>query len=191
MSFTAGIPASGQSLGSSRTQVQNNFSSLRTTISNATLPNHIDVNSTGAGKHIFIQMPVQTPSAANLTLSGEFGLIAKTANGISELFYNRDGANTAGTPNYIQLTKGNPSVATPGYSFLPGGILIQWGLGTASGGSAAITFPTPFPATLFSVVCTPLGTSAVGIAETGQSTTGFTAKTANSNTQFFWVALGN
>jgi len=39
----------------------------------------------------------------------------------------------------------DPVVATPGYTFLPGGILLQWGLnGTA--GNTSTTFPVAFTA---------------------------------------------
>jgi hypothetical protein len=205
MSFTSNIPAVGQSLGSSRTQVLNNFASLRTTISNGTLPNHIDVNNTGAGKHIFLQMPVQSPSAANLTLAGEFGVISKTANGNSELFFNRDGSNTTGTPNYYQLTAGTPVAlqSTPqgnkGSSFLPGGVIVNYGQYTTGGDGVAITFLTPFPTACFGVVLTIISGSqpivGVYVVSGGSSptTTQFiTGRTTGStNAAIFWYAIGN
>lgn len=52
MSFTPGIPASGQSLGNSRTQVLNNFSSLRSTLDT----DHVDVNEADAGQHIQVTL---------------------------------------------------------------------------------------------------------------------------------------
>ena len=144
MTFIPSIPDSGQSLGASRPQIVNNFASLRDTISNGSgaggKPNHTDVNSAGAGKHVFVEMPVQTPSAANLTLTNEFGLIAQTSAGSSELFFNRDGVNTAGTPTYIQLTKGIPVIGTNGSTFLPGGIIMKWFSYTQTSSSNTITF---------------------------------------------------
>lgn len=47
MTYTSGIPASGQTLGSSRLQILNNFSSLKTTIDQ----DHVDMNDTGPGRH--------------------------------------------------------------------------------------------------------------------------------------------
>lgn len=137
MSFTANIPASGQTLGNSRLQVLNNFASLRTTISNVTQPNHTDVNNSGAGKHIFVEMPVQTPGAANLPLANEGGLITQTVSGSSELFYVRDAVNT-----YFQMT-GSVVKANIGTSVVLGGIRIQWMAVNAASG-ATINFTVPF-----------------------------------------------
>lgn len=199
MSFTAGIPASGQSLGSSRLQVLNNFSSLRTTIANAALPNHIDVNATGAGKHIFVEMPVQTPSAANLTLSGEIALLAQTVAGSSEIFFNRDGSNTGGTPNYYQLTSGIPkqgASAAFGQSFLPGGFQLRWGVETVSNGTvisytAGSRGLSNFPTNTIGVLITPTGSDFNQTStDASLSASQFTIYTSKSNLQVFWVAIG-
>jgi len=153
MTFTSNIPASGQTLGNSRLQVLNNFASLREAISNGSgsgsgQPNHVDVNNNtgqGAGKHVFVQMPVQTPGAANLPLANEGGMITQTVSGKSELFYVRDNVNT-----YYQFT--GPSLnATNGYTVILGGVLIQWFRATAANG-ATITFPKAFSAPPYSIV---------------------------------------
>lgn len=151
MSFTPGIPSSGQTLGNSRLQVVNNFASLRNTISNGSgvggMPNHIDVNSTGAGKHIFVEMPVQTKTAANLPLANEGGMITQTVNGNSELFYVRDNVNT-----YYQFT-GPTTIAASGSTTILGGIIIKWGIFAMAGTSQVVTFPGgPFLNNVFSVV---------------------------------------
>lgn len=145
MSFTPSIPASGQTLGNSRLQVVNNFSSLRTTISNATKPNHIDVNNVGAGKHIFVQIPTQSPSAANLPLNGEGGLITQNIGGSSELFYSRDNVNT-----HYQMT-GSRSLGSSGYSVIFGALRIQWIQVSAADG-ATINFPVAFSAPPYCIV---------------------------------------
>lgn len=176
MSFTAGIPASGQSLGSSRTQVLNNFSVLRSTISNVIQPNHIDVNNTGAGKHIFVQMPVQVSGAANLPAAQEGGLITKTASGASELFYARDAVNA-----YLQMTgplfTGQGTNSVGGTTMLFGGIILKWGIG--SGVTSFLTqCGSVFPNNCF-VVVSNLAASAV-------SPTGFTI-----NGGAYFIAIGN
>lgn len=145
MSFTANIPASGQTLGNSRPQVLNNFASLRSTISNSVKPNHIDVNNVGAGKHIFVEMPVQIPSAANLPLASEGGLITQTVGADSELFYVRDAVNT-----YYQMT-GSVQNSANGYSVIFGGVRIQWFTATAADG-AVIPFPISFTGGTYVIV---------------------------------------
>jgi len=139
MSFTPNMPVTTQSLGTTQPLVLANFAALRSTISNAVQPNHVDVNSSGAGKHVFVQMPVQTASAANLPAANEGGLITQTVSGNSELFYVRD--NTA---TYTQLTKGNTFLDVPtatGSTFLPGGLILKFGKYLTGGDGATITFP--------------------------------------------------
>jgi len=95
MTYVPGIPKSGQSLGSSRTQVLNNFTNYNNTISK----NHVAPNSAGEGKHTFVEMPVQglTPS----TLAGEGGLFTKSLSTDptkSILYYQRDANTTVNQP---------------------------------------------------------------------------------------------
>lgn len=181
MSFTPNIPASGQTLGDSRSQILNNFASLRSTLSNSVQPNHIDVNSSGAGKHIFVQMPVQTPGASNLPASNEGGLITQTLNGNSELYYVRDNVNT-----YYQVS-GPVSAAANGYTVLFGGIIIQWGRisGPISG---TFAYPTPFLNTVFSLVITPQ--SSTSLSYSLNNLTQFNVSAIGAVTLNF-IAIGN
>lgn len=145
MSFTPNIPASGQTLGNSRLQVLNNFASLRTTISNVTQPNHIDVNNVGAGKHIFVQMPVQVAGAPNLPAANEGGLITQTVAGNSELFYVRDAIAT-----YLQMT-GSVVPGNAGASVIFGGVRIQW-INVVANDNTNIPFPVAFSANPWVIV---------------------------------------
>lgn len=200
MSFTPGVPDTGQTLGGTKDLIRNNFSSLRTTITNASQPNHIDVNNTGAGKHIFVQMPVQTPGAANLPAANEGGLITQTATGRSELFYARDADTTR-----IQLTCGTPVTAQNGTSFLPAiattgpsitnGVKIQWGQFSISGTSTNVVFATAFDTNIWAIVATPQTSTDIANSQVGisvQSITGFTAvRTATSpSITYNYVAIG-
>lgn len=94
------------------------------------------------------------------------------------------------------------SAGTDGYVKLPGGIIVQWGSGTISGGVAsAISFPITFPNAVFSVNTTANSNNA-GNAFTamgyGISTAGFTLAVYTvsntptlSNVPFSWIAIGN
>lgn len=183
MTFTPNIPFSGQTLGNSRTQVLNNFAVLRSTLSNPSLPNHIDVNSLGAGKHIFVEMPVQTPSAANLPGANEGGMITQTVSGKSELFYARDNIAT-----YFRMT-GDFLAAVNGYTTIFGGLLFQWGTATVTTLGTSNNFPIPFPNNLFSLVLTPITAAQYAISISASNLTSFTVKGGNSNA--FFLALGN
>lgn len=151
MTFTPGIPASGQSLGSSRTQVLNNFAVLRSTLA----ANHIDVNNTGAGKHNLSDYVVQATSPA--TATNEIALYSRSyqvgpAPLIPELFIQKEN-QLAGAADIVMSRLDVPPVrAFTGNTFLPGGIIMQWftTLITVTTGQL-ITFPIPFTTTLFGV----------------------------------------
>lgn len=122
MSFTPGIPSSGQTLGNSRLQVLNNFASLRTTLAQ----NHIDVNAAGAGKHSFVQLVNQLTIPGGLS-GGDETLYSKLdPSNAGQIYFTRGATGVE-----IQLTgPGNPKSLAPlatNYSFLPGGFVIQWG----------------------------------------------------------------
>lgn len=187
MTFTPIIPATGQTLGNSRTQVLNNFASLRSTLSNTLQPNHIDVNSSGAGKHVFLQMPVRTSGASNLTVAGEFGMIAQAVTGVSELFASRDGGA------YFQLTAGTPLIASSGKTFLPGGIILQWGVNGAISNGASVNFPSAFPNNCYGVQVTLNSGSTVSpVGTNGFTTTGFVFRTsAGGSVPITYLAIGN
>ena len=77
---------------------------------------------------------------------------ATLANG--ELWFVRGGGATG-----IQLTgPGTPSATSAGYSFLPGGLVIQWDTVTIqpneSHWTATVTYPTSFQTNTLCVVCT-------------------------------------
>lgn len=195
--FTPGIPATGETLGNSRLEVLNNFASLRETISQGSgnvgvgdQPNHIDVNDSGAGKHIFVQMPVQTAGVANLPAVNEGGLITELKSTGSELFYARDNNATRYqmTGPFAINTGSNP---TSGTTPLYGGIILKWGK-ISNGSAAAVVFPDNFPTNLLSLQLT--ANSAVGTLTTftAASTSGFTLLAAPTGTQVvYYIALGN
>jgi len=65
-----------------------------------------------------------------------------------------------GLAETIEATK---SVSTNGYVKLPGGLIMQWGTGSVSGGgSAQINFPISFPTNVLNVVAIAGGTGSGG-----------------------------
>ena len=138
MSFTPGIPRSGQSLGNSRPQVQGNFDYINT----AFAINHVAFNASGVGKHKFMQMPEQV--AAPTTLANEGALYTKEAQGITNLFWRQESNGTE-----IQLTNIEPLIAASGYTFLPGGLLLQWGVTGSIASTSTVNFPIAFPNNTF------------------------------------------
>lgn len=194
MSYTTGIPRSGQSLGNSRPQVQGNFDYINT----AFAVNHVAFNAAGVGKHIYVQMPERdgTPSKPiPTTAANEGALYTKEAQSITNLFWRQESNGTE-----VQLTNIAPSNATSGYSFLPGGFLIQWDLITLLNASTTpVTFPTNFDAatTPYSIqltfaTSTPSGVT-LSVSTSTQTNTGFTIRcspTPSGSPQVYYIAIG-
>jgi hypothetical protein len=141
MSYTLGIPADGQSLGNSKPQVRTNF----TQIFNAFALNHVPLNGSGQGKHLFVQMP---EDADKVTGANEIGLYCKEAQSYANLFFRQETGGADPDKNQgaiIQMTNVAPVNSANGRSFLPGGLLIQWGVTTLdSNGQATINFSPSF-----------------------------------------------
>lgn len=130
-------------------------------------------------------------------------IYTRTINGDLELFYE----SSAGVVN--QLTAAIiPTPGVNGYTFLPGGILVQWGLVNFStspllAGTVLFTIPPniQFPNAIFNVQATLIGTSTnpqtLQISDTTPpSTTQFVwnftrAPLGTSYEGFFWFAIGN
>lgn len=129
MTYTLGIPADGQSLGNSKSQVRGNF----TTIFNAFAVNHVAFNSLPEGVHKRVDLQEVANPTPPLTIDTLFCKV--TSIPLGELFYVRGAGGPPNTP--IQLTNGTPVNAASGFTFLPGGMIMQWGMTTLSAGSQA------------------------------------------------------
>jgi hypothetical protein len=105
--------------------------------------------------------------------------------------------NASGT---TQLISGIPSAANPGYSFLPGGLIIQWGTKTplVNQTLTAVTFPIAFPNNCFVVLVTEKRTASPNNVDqlyvNAKSTTTFSYYATTTGTgfaSFDWIAIGN
>lgn len=135
MTYTSGMPFDGQSLGSSKPQVRGNF----TTIFNAFAVNHVALDSLPQGIHTKVDL---LNGSDNVSPANCDTLYSKISNSIGELFYIRPG----GSP--IQMTNNNPTAlgTIPGCTFLPGGLLLQFGFFkiAANNTPETVTFALPF-----------------------------------------------
>jgi hypothetical protein len=184
MSFTPNIPVIGQSLGSSRTEVSNNFAVLRSTLA----ANHIDVNSENAGLHNLASFVAQSSDPTIAT--GIVPLYSKTlsSTGVTELFFRRENSGTV-----IQMTVGNPTASSSGSTFLPGGIILKWGQVVPGTSGAFVTFSGSFPNAVFSVVpgINNVYSSNNIISVSGATQEGFNIYTGNPASTHFYFAIGN
>lgn len=95
------------------------------------------------------------------------------------------------------LTLGTRSIAANGYTRLPNGLILQWGVSGSIGqdSSGSVTFPIAFPSAVYCITIT--GRQAINTTSGGsdtistQNTTGFTiAHGADGTSSFYWMAIG-
>ena len=117
--FNPNIPQPADKLSVSQGQLLSNNQGLNTVFG----INHFTFSTAvNAGKHTFVEMPVLAVVPAGLA-ANEVTLYTKTTAAASEIFMTRDASGVE-----IQMTgPGTPIASANGYSFLPGGLLIQWG----------------------------------------------------------------
>lgn len=193
------IPAATDQISNSQPQIQNNFGSIMSLID----VNHGDFASPVAGQHNFVQMPNQNPTRPTSNI-GDVGLYNFPGTGGNQIWVRTPTANEA---NDIPMTQG--SKALPGYSYLPSGIILQWGINTGSSVALnSVTYPFTFPNRTLAIQVTPAVSSATDpdsamtvIAAGGMAptTTGFNLminrRTSSSgqpqpSSQFYWLAIG-
>lgn len=212
MSYQPGIPTGLIPLDQDYLNIQGNFSQLNSVFNQdhspltGTLP---PVGSAGYHTNIHlvrnsttISNPPNNQPVAQPTSTPGYGIIwnAQTTDGLDTdetLYY-----LTGGGKN-IQLTRNVlPKAAANGYTFLPGGILYQWGVtGATSAASINVLFATAnkdFPFNCWNVIAIPIRAatspgSDFSCSIVSISTTGFTIGNigAHSVNGFYWTAIGN
>lgn len=91
--------------------------------------------------------------------------------------------------------------AFDGSATLPGGIILKWGVVSASSGNGVVTFVTPFPTGLYNVQLTIVNSNiatnhagAIYVLTGSTSAAGFTwrmADPASATAGFLWFAIGS
>lgn len=138
MVYDNAIPQANDDPSQSQGQILGNFQELDTFLS----VNHVELNDANQGKHTFLQMPEQ--ASAPTTAANELGIYTKEYNSLATLFFREESSGTE------HILAGPPLLAASGYTYLPGGLLMQWNTVTASSQSS-ITFPVAFGANAYYV----------------------------------------
>lgn len=200
MPYQPGIPTGNLNLNEDYKNIQDNFSQLDTSFG----VDHVKFSITPRnGYHKALHI---IPQAAPATVAGIGELYCTTVNdGIAndQTFYFKTGGGLA-----LQMTRNVlPKALANGYTFLPGGLLLQWGtiLATSGGATDLLTFSTnniKFPSNCFSIYANPFYTGVAPDKNDGHATIGFKNLTdtsctwyfiTNSNkwAGFYWTAIGN
>jgi len=186
--FNLGYPKNGTSLGSSKVPIRNNIDGTFLTLS----VDHQNANEANPGYHTDIHM---VPEASNpAAVPGIGQLYSNTVGSDQQLFYESGLGVISQITNNVTPTTGNN-----GYTYLPGGLIIQWGVTAGSFGSTvAVLFTTSnidFPNNVFNIQITARGTTpgtCASILASSVATTGFTINNSNSAPNgYYWFAIGN
>ncbi len=109
MTYTRNIPISGDSLGGTRDRIRTNFQQIDTVMA----VNHVAFNSSGEGKHKFVQTPDQTADVASGVNEPVFYATSISGTNLGVLQYSRGGSSAVPTPvTSIQSTSASISITS-------------------------------------------------------------------------------
>lgn len=207
-SYQPGIPTGTVPLDLDYINLQNNFQQLDTSFGVDHLPFSDQSAQNGYHKSIHLN-PVST--TVTNPPNNQPVIPPTTTAGYGQVFSSQinDGVNTdqalyylSGGGRLTQLTRNfQPVRGTNGYTFLPGGLIFQWGRAVPTGGSTSVNFNIPFPNFVYNVQCTIVtsNNSTIRFSILNLPTlTGFvTTHTANpvfppanNFIDFYWTAIG-
>jgi hypothetical protein len=203
MALNINVPQANQTLAITQPLILNNFNAINT----AFAVDHVNFNDPGQGKHNKITFPVQ--AVVPVFAAGDLGLFSFLNATTTKNELNVYKANNAGYVN-VPFTASILSNSAPiqngsGWSYLPSGLIIQWG--TVSVGitlnntiTLAVNFPIPFPTAVLNVQATQntVGSASRGIFYNVSATNpaSFTIQTFRSRAgggatnEFYYFAIG-
>ncbi len=204
--YNPGIPTGTVPLNLDYQNIQNNFTQLNTLYNT----DHVPLTDTTAlkGYHQTIHSVPFSTTSSNPPNNQPVAKPTSVA-GVSEIFTAiiTDGINTASalyfqtdTGLLMQLTRNFvPVAAATGKTFLPGGLILQWGTVAATNSSPTVTFPLAFPANCFNVSITRMHSSSSPGSNSywlefssPLSKTSFKIINDDGHTwSYLWTAIGN
>lgn len=144
--FIAGQPQDGQSLGNSKPIIRNNLDGTFQTVS----VDHQNQNLPNPGYHSVIHFQNQGSNPTDTPGSGQLFTLTSGSVPTQNLYYKIGGVSPP-----VQMTSlFNPSATTNGQTFLPGGILMQWGQFSVPALAGSISFNHSFSAPPFMIQVT-------------------------------------
>ena len=201
------MPNTGQTLQQTRDQIRNNIQFVKDSLA----INHVDLdNAPDTGKHVmtnFVQISAAsqkpTTSATEVALYNDVATTGQiyicppnTTQGDKKKLLT---VGDISLPTFATSTNYPPAVTGQdgGWTFLPGGLLFQYGRFTTNASSGTLTFPITFSDIPFSIIITPIAgvgntnptsyevnNSAIADASFGW------ARFGASDPGFFWQAIG-
>lgn len=124
------VPQAAQTLAQTQNPIRQNFSAINTAFS----VNHNEINGVGQGKHKFLQMPENAAPATAVNEAGFYANVGATS-AVTELYFRRENNGTS-----IPATETVEVTASNGWTYLPSGVIMQWGTQIIDNGTL-FTFP--------------------------------------------------
>ena len=174
--YTNDIPFEDNSPSDDQPDMKVNTNSI-SSILNVDMIGFNDVNGGYHDQLTFIQQGSNPGSAAT-----QYRQYSKSVGGASELFVQKDGTATP-----IQLTRGVPVLTDGGYTYLPGGLLMQWKNVAIPATSGTFTFPVAFTSILLTVMLAPQGNTNMYVS--ASSLTSVTVTRNGSGATGCWVTV--
>ena len=190
MVYEPNVPLTGQSLGETRDPIKNNFTDINTAFG----ANHVPLTTDTSGKHNFLQMPEQ--SSAPTTLANEGALYTKEGpNGVTEFYVRAESNGDEFQISNFSVSGNDATFGTnPGWTTLPGGLIMQYGSFVPGALSGTENFVFAFPNAIYNINLTIEATATRTVLLKTSSVTGFTWSVAiatNFITNVYWTAIGN
>ena len=189
VNFLNQVPQASQTLAQTQNLILQNFT---TYIDFAFQVDHVPYTTPGQGKHNWVTFPLQGGLHGFTGTDSGFFSAPDSFSGLNQIFVTPPGQVSPGNP--VPMTACNK--IQNGYSYLPSGIIIQWGLDSFTGFAANVVVPVVFPSGGFTVTATQQSNSMSDAIITVNPSdpsfkNGFTASTNVSGIKFYWFAIGN
>lgn len=188
--YQPGIPTGTVNLDQDYINIRNNFTQLNTTYGS----DHIafdEVQNNGYHKTVHIQP--RSPDNDPNTVAGIGQLYSRIVNDgydTDTVLYFKTGPGS-GLGDKLQLTSNfDPRIASRGYTFLPGGLVLQWGRTTVSGNgdSGTVNFTTGSGIN-FANACYQITTGLIQTSDPNNPST--VSFSSISSTSFSWFYRGS
>ena len=188
------VPDSTQTLATTQPLIKTNFQ----TIDAAFQIDHVAYVGADQGKHNQVTLPahVGTVPATGVAQATELYLFNQNAapSSVPDIWLKR-GTNATAYPTSYPIT-GTKTVLTKSWSYLPSGIILQWGNDSVNANSTiSVTFLLTFPSTAINIQLTPFSSSdtpanSIVIAGSKSATAFNVLNNGSSQVAFYWFAIG-
>lgn len=191
--FTPNIPQPGDFPSESQPLLLANAQYLAGTASKGLLRDHdMTLNTANAadGTHKQVTMQANLGGTPGFT-GGVSALYPKLGNGQSQVWFDNGTVDTQLTTTKANVPSYSAGPPSRGVSYLPGGILIQYGF--TQDAMNITTFQVAFSATPYSITVTYSGTTSappLGIINPNTATFAAAIPAGTGNIPYYWVAIG-